>query len=1002
MIKVKFIVLLILFLICSFSYGQEVKGKVLNADGKPLSEVSVFVINSGANAVTNSLGQFSVQATIGQEISFSLFNYNKVVTKLSINMTIVMQENNQKVLEEVVVVGYGTRKKGAITGSVVQLKSNEILKNPAQSAIQGIQGKAAGVNIVTNDEPGANPTIIIRGLGSLLGSRNPLYVIDGVEANGLNGLSSNDIETMDILKDASSLAIYGQKGANGVVIITTKKGKSGQFKVTFDSYYGIKQILNKVNLADSFEFAYYNNTALGSSTYFNFNQPVNTDWLNEITRTGEVTNNAVSISGGSENVNFYLGLSHYTEKGILIGTDFRRTNLTNKNEYKISNKFKVTQFVNLSVANNTPKPLSAFTNAYKQSPIVPVRYANGRFGVPFINTTTGLNDIVGDRFNNVANPVAQIENTFEENRNVTIFGSLNAEYKILTNLKFNSSFGATADWARGYSLVPNRNIWLSQNPSLNENDYRIQLPNDPVNTLFQRRSSSFIFNWDNFVTYKKEFGEHSFTAIAGMSRTTNSNSEFLNGQRFNVPSQRNYWTLNFSDSSNLVNPGTVVQNGQSTPIISIAYFGRLEYDYQSKYLFTAIVRREGISSFQAAQKWGIFTSASAGWVVSKEKFLENSKFINFLKIRGGYGNVGNGNGPSYNDVAFSRNFYSFGSPSISLPGIFVANAVDPNLTWETMTEFDLGLDFTVLNNHLSGSFDFYKRQNKNIILPVSPPFVLSENPTFINTGTIQNSGIEATLRYENTIGKNITYYIGGNFSRNVNEVSQINSPYFRNFAGSGSTNNGEFTKLVKQGQPLGSFYVFQQLGYDSDGEPVLDDMVDGIPGITDNDRVNAGSYIPKFTYGLNFGMTFKNLDFSVDAYGVGGNKLYNGKKAQRFGGENIEVAVLDNFYTPSNPNSINPKPSNNVPEPSTYYVEDGAFLRINNITLGYTIPKFANDERRIRVYITATNPFIFTKFSGYSPEIVGNDNGNPLGGAGIELDAYPTNKTFLFGANISF
>lgn len=992
---------LLMLLISYQLVGQEIKGIVKDVNGAPLNEASIFVTKTGTNTTTDAKGQFLIKALVGDELQISLINYDKIIIAASDDMTLVMQENNQKVLDEVVIVGYGTKKKGAVTGAVVQLKSDEILKNPAQSAIQAVQGKAAGVNIVTNDEPGANPSIIIRGLGSLLGSRNPLYVIDGVEANGLNGLSSNDIATIDILKDASSLAIYGQKGANGVVIISTKKGKSGAFKITFDSYYGIKQILKKVNLADSYKFAYYNNTALGSSNYFNFNQPTDTNWLNEITTAGEVTNNAVSVSGGSEKINFYLGLSHYTEKGILSGTNYKRTNLINKNEYKITDDLKITQFVNFSAVSNSPKPLSAFTNAYKQAPIIPVRYANGRYGVPFINTATGLNDIVGNRFNNVANPVAQLENTFEENKNITIFGSLNMEYKIQQNLKFNSSFGATADWSKGYSFMPNRNIWLSQNPSLNENDYAVQLPNDPSNTLYKRRADFYSYNWDNYLTYKKDIGNHTFTTVLGMSRSTNNNTEFLNGQRFNVPEKSNYWSLDFSDSNIKVNPNTVVQNNRSTPIISIAYFGRLEYDFLGKYLFTANIRREGISSFQSAQKWGLFSSASAGWVLSKEKFLENSKLINFLKVRGGYGEVGNGNGPSYNDVTFSRNFYSFGAPSVSLPGIFVANAIDPNLSWETMSEFDLGLDFTMLNNHLTGTFDYYNRKNENIILPVSPPFVLSENPTFINTGTIANTGIEITLRYENKIGSHLTYFIGGNISNNSNKVAAINSPYFRNFVGSGSTNNGEFTKLVKKGEPLGSFYVFKQLGYNSDGEPVLDDMIDGVMGLTDNDRINAGSYIPKITYGSNFGITYKNIDFSVDIYGVGGNKLYNGKKAQRFGGENVEVTVLDNFYTPSNPNAINPKPSNNVPRPSTYFIEDGSFLRINNLTVGYTLTNFTKNFKNIRFYFTATNPFIFTNFSGYSPEIVGNDNANPLGRAGIELDAYPTNKTFLFGVNIS-
>lgn len=993
---------LFLLFVTSLLNAQSISGVVTDNNGLYLPGVNVVSKATGKSTTTDFDGKFSILVSENELLKFSFIGYESVSIRASLSeMKIVLEEYNTT-LSEVVVVGYGTKKLGSITGSVSQIKSADILKNPGQSAIQSIQGKAAGVNIVTNDEPGANPSIIIRGLGTVLGARNPLYVIDGVESTSLNGLSANDIASLDILKDASSLAIYGQKGANGVVIVTTKKGKKGKVTISYDAFYGQKDILKKVKMADSYRYAYYNNAALGSSSFYNFNQPVNTNWLDEITRKGKVTNNAISISGANDMVNYYLGISNYTEKGILLGTEFKRNNIVNKNEYKFSEKLKITQFVSLSIANNTPKPLSAFTNAYKQSPIVPVRYANGRFGSPLVNTATGLNDITGQVMNNVANPVAQLYNTYEKNKNVTLFGSLGAELKLLNDLKFNTSFGATADWAKGYTFTPNRELWLTQNPSLSSADYSIQRPKDPINTLQQRRSDSYIWNWDNYFTYKKDFGLHNFTVVAGMSRTTSNNSEVLNGTRLNVPDQTNYWYLDISNQNNTVAPGSVVTNNHSNPRVSIAYFGRLEYEYNNKYLLSGSIRREGISVFQSDKKWGVFPALSAGWIVSNEDFLKDIKIINALKLRAGYGEVGNGNGPSFNNITFSNIQYPFGINPVSQPGNYVRNDVDPNLTWETMKEFDFGLDFTILNNHLTGTIDYYNRKADDIILPLSIPKVLSEENVFINSGVVTNKGLELTLRYDNKIGANWRYYVGGNFSTNTNEVSEITSPYFKNLPGSGSTNNGEYTKLVKLGAPLGSFYVFDLMGYNSDGEPILDDMVDGIAGLTDNDRINAGSYIPTFTYGLNLGLNYKNFDFSVDTYGVGGNKIYNGKKAQRFVGENVESAVLDNFWTPSNPNALNPKPFNAVPRPSTYYIEDGSYLRINNITLGYTVAKMINTIDKIRIYATATNPFIFTNYSGFSPEISGGDNGNPLQGAGIELDAYPTNKTILFGLNVSF
>ncbi|RZJ55173.1 MAG: SusC/RagA family TonB-linked outer membrane protein, partial [Flavobacterium sp.] len=367
-------------------------------------------------------------------------------------------------MEEIVMIGYGSKRAGAITGSVVQIKASDIVRTPAQSAIQAIQGKAAGVNIVTNDEPGGQPSIIIRGLGTAIGGRDPLYVIDGVEAGGLNGLNPNDIATIDILKDASSLAIYGQKGSNGVILITTKKGKPGEFKVSYNAYYGQKMIQNKVKMADSFRYAYYNNSALGSSTYFSAELPYNTDWLDEITDTGEVISNSVSIAGCGENTNIYFGVTNYKEKGILRGSAFERTNVLSNNQYKLfDQKFKITQFINLAIENNTPKPSSAFTNAYRQSPIVPVRYPNGRWGAPLING--GVADLTGDRFNNVDNPVAQLALANNESRAIILSGTIGAEYQILEDLKFNSSFGATAGWGRSYNYFSDVDRFLASNPS---------------------------------------------------------------------------------------------------------------------------------------------------------------------------------------------------------------------------------------------------------------------------------------------------------------------------------------------------------------------------------------------------------------------------------------------------------------------------------------------------------------------------------------------------------
>lgn len=991
--KTLFSFLLVVFL-TSMTQAQTISGLVTDAKNNPLPGVNVICKENGKSASTDFNGNFSIPAEAGKILQFSFIGYASVSMKASNDMKVVLQESNTT-LNEVVVVGYGTKKAGSITGSVGRVTAQDITKTPAQSAVQAIQGKVAGINIVTNDEPGAAPSIRIRGLGTILGGRDPLYVIDGVESYSMNGLSPNEIASMDILKDASSLAIYGQKASNGAVIITTKKGKKGDIKVSYDAYYGQKFIQKKVRMADSYRFAYYNNTAVGSSSYFNFNQPYNTNWLNEITDTGEVMSHYVSLSGANENASYYLGVTNYKEKGILLGTEFERNNINMRNDFKVfDGKLKISPSVNLTIVKNTPKPTSAFTNAYKQSPIVPVYFPNGRWGVPLRNPDTGLIDISGsDRFNNVANPAAQLYYSKAGNKDVTVMGSIGAELKVTNDIKLNSNFGATYSISKAYNFTPDSDIWLSQNATLSLSDYEATFGQKEVkyNTLQQYRADNYEWNWDNYATYKKSFGKHDVTAILGMSRTTKNNGEYLIGTRNNVPEKANYWYLDLSSYNTTTAPGSVVSNFHSTPIVSIAYFGRLEYEYDNKYLVSATLRKEGISTFQDVKKWGYFPSLSVGWVINEEEFMQNIKFINYLKLRGGYGEVGNGNSlNSLNIPIFGQGYnYVFGPNQAISAGSNQPYQIDPNLTWETMKEVDFGLDFKVLSNRLTGTIDLYDRTSSNIILPLQLPPVLSPGEVTVNTGEVTNKGLELSLRWDGEINSNLKYWVSGNYSQNKNELTKVNNSYFASSIG-GSLSNGEYTKEVLVGHPLGSFYVYDVTGINEDGAFTYSD-----------ERVVAGSYIPTYTYGLSFGGTYKKFDFSVDTYGVGGNKIYNGKKAQHFGGENIEFDYLESFWTPSNPNATNPKPYNQTPKASTYFIEDGSFFRINNITIGYTLPKFYEKVQKIRVYITATNPFVFTKYSGFSPEVVGGDNANPLGNAGIELDAYPTNKTFLIGLNVS-
>ena len=956
--------------------------------GETLIGASVIQKGTSNGTITNMDGEFKISVPQGAVLNISYVGYtSQEITVTSENRLRVQLNSDVELLEEVVVVGYGTKKAGSVTGSVIQVKSADILKTPAQSAIQSIQGKAAGVNIIATDEPGKSPTVMIRGINTVLGGRSPLYVIDGVEATSLNGLSANDIATIDVLKDASSLAIYGNKAASGVILVTTKKGIKGAIKVNYDGNVGFKGMLKTIDMADSYRFAYYQNFASGRSKY-DTNQPYNTDWLKEITRTGITTNNSLSLSGGEENVNYYFGISRYTEQGILKGTDYNRTNVISKNEYKLfSSRLKITQTFNLSITNNVPKPLSAFTAAYKQAPIMPVKYADGKWGMPFLDDATSQIGITGDKFNNVPNPVAMLTYNDERNQNVTLFGTVSAEIKIYKDLKFNSNYGATFDSGKGYTYTPNELNWFSQNPTGTE------FPNKYYSTLQQRRSNFFIWNWDNYLTYTKDFDKHALSAVLGITRSTSRTTEDLSASRYNVPPQSNYWSLNLSKNDDKTAPGALISNTSQTPLVNIGYFARVDYNYDLKYLLTASVRRDGISDFQGNNKWGLFPAISGGWVISSESFFEPlNSVVDWAKIRVGYGEIGNGNAcPSVNQVLFQNGAtYPFGIGETIYPGSYVPYAVDPNLTWETTIEFGGGIDFRLLKQRLSASVDFYTRKTDNVILPVKLPTVLSPDPVFLNAGVVENKGIETVISWEDKINKTLGYRLGVNFAFNKNSITDIYSGYFDKLTG-GDLGNGQYTKEIHKGDPIGSFYVYQTTGYNIDG------------GFTySTERVNAGSYIPKYTYGFNLGFDYKGFDISTDWYGVGGNKVFNGKKAQRWGGENIERSELVDFWIPSAPSqtAANPRPFSDTPLASTYYIEDGSFLRINNVTLGYTMPKITKSINKLRVFVTATNPFIFTKYTGFSPELSGSDNGNPLTTAGIELDAYPTNRTISVGISI--
>ena len=901
-------------------------------------------------------------------------------------------------IEEVVLIGYGTRKKVDNTTSISSINAEELSKTKVLNATQAIQGKASGVTVIASDLPGSTPSVIIRGLGTALSGRNPLYVVDGIFADNINNINSNDILSYDILKDASALAIYGNRAANGVIIITTKSGKGKKITVEYDGLAGVRMPLKKVKMAGSNLFSYYTNTA-EQLTKYSQDQPINTDWFKEITRIGTFNQHNLSLSGASDNAKYFLSLGNYDEKSILNGTDYNRSTIRTNNELKVTKGIVLTQTLSVTFTNVTPKPLSAFTAAYKQSPIVPVYFPNGQYGVSYVGPN-GFASPSGSSFNNVGNPVAQLNFFDEKQKSMQMQGGLKLDIDLMKDLKFTSQFSGEYYNFKSYNYSDLRSIWLAADPTRLVADYPVK---SNVNTLYNAKNDYFNWSLTNYLTYAKKFGVHDIEATIGTEAAVRDGENALNMTRKNMVQNSNYWDLadtNYLDQ--LITLNSVNGNKNTTN----SYFARAQYKLLNRYLLSATIRRDGSSQFSEGNKWGTFPAFGAGWVVSEESFMENASFINLLKLRGGWGRLGNQNIPvNYLPFASGDHYnYAFNGNAIS-NGTTIDKIFDPNLSWEITEESNIGMDFEMVNRKLRGSVDFYNRVTKNIILAMVPVSTsgISQNG-YAHLGEVTNKGFEVMLSWDDNLSEDWSYNLSGNFSHNKNNLNKLANENVTPIRG-GSLGNGQYTKLLNDiavGQPLGSFWLWEVSGLDADGEfTYVDTNGNGRTGSNDlDDRKFFGSYMPTSTYGINVGLKFKQVDFSLNGYGTLGSKVYNGKKAQRFSGENVEYSLATDFFSSTNNGSGNPAPFNGVPLASNYYLESGDFFRINNIVLGYTLNKPVEYLSSLRLYVSAINPFITQKFSGFSPEL--NGNGDPYGLTGVELDAYPTLRSFVLGLNLKF
>lgn len=911
------------------TYAQEISGKVIDNNGNPLPGAEITVDGKSNYAVTDFDGAFTIIAQKNDVLNIRYLGF--VTQQYTVtdekNITITLEEDTT-LLDEVVVIGFGTQKKTDVTGAVSSVKSEDLMKQPAVNATQSIQGKLSGVNIVNTNAPGSTPNITIRGAGTAFAGSDILYIVDGIQVNGISNINPADIETIDVLKDAASASIYGMNAANGVIIITTKKGKTDKAQISLESYYGTKSILNAVKMANASQYVQYFNerqAAEGSTDFLSANQPYDTDWYDAVTNIGFSNSNNISISGASKNLKYFFSFNNYNEEGLLDNQEYNRNTIRANNSTKLFNdKLSVSSNLSASFIKSTPKPFSAFDDAYRQAPVVPVRYENGAFGQPYWNADTGIATYVDNTgiLNSTGNPVQSVYFTNEVDKTVDLQGAFQAELEITDYLKATSRFAATKSYGKSRVFNDILGKYLAD-PTHTLQDFEDLKALSPENTsyaynsLYYSNSESFRYNWDSFLTFNKVINEkHSLNAIVGITKGMKNDVYSLSGTAYEVPEKEQYWSINFNSGDY----PTVANNSFTTPITQLSYFARLQYNYDSKYYAQVNFRRDGVSTFKNqsdeitdSKYFGNFPSFSLGWTISNENFFKNVNSINFLKLRGGWGRLGN------SDVPFNIATYITSSGSSNTNYVFGAALPAPirPISWEITKETNVGLDFAMFNSRLSGNLNYYSRKTPNLILLVNPIESEGSGSTYYDHGAnVSNKGFELELNWKDYINENLSYSIGGTFSTNKNRVNNVINGYDGQTGG--SLGNGQITKRLEAGQPLYAWWMYEAEGVWQTQDEIdsnasisgaspghlryKDQNNDGI--IDDRDKKFFGSYLPTFNYGINLGLNYKNFDFVVEAFGSGGNKVYNGLKGTRInGGENIAADV---FNDPDGPVLVPP------------------------------------------------------------------------------------------------
>ena len=985
--------------------AKTVTGTVTDVNGEPIIGANIRIKGTTTGTITDIDGNFSIEAEPQSVIEVSYIGYLTQETVINNQKSIrFLLKEDTKTLDEVVVIGYGVQKKADLTGSVANINTEKLNTQSNANIGQALQGKIAGVDIVSQGgAPGSGTRIMVRGIGTL-NNASPLYIVDGMYMNSIDHINPNDIASIDVLKDASSAAIYGSRAANGVIIVTTKEGSNTEGKPIIDLSVnlGISTASKFLDMLDAKGWAEVTTIArqaigkpaLDMATDL-ANKPDN-DWQDIMFRPALMQNYNLAVKGGGKYSTYYTGLGYFNQDGIVIGTNYQRYNIQSKNDYK---RGIFSAGTNLIISFSHDKPLhqelrGGMIGTILQSVPTLEKYDDTREG--------GYGGTYGDVVN-IPHPLAIIDDNIMDryNENVKIFANLYAQIELFKGLKYK------------LNLTPDFSFERYKN-YLNKYDFGLATNSITQLTERQRRRRNILV--ENLLTFDRTFGEHKISALAGY---TYQDSRFRHIQAYGEGLPQGLEEIDAA-TTNRSNEG----NSWRSVLTSI--LGRVFYSYQNKYLFTATIRRDGSSKFGKNNRYGYFPSFSLGWNVAEEKFMENVHWLDQLKLRGGYGVLGNQeiDNYQYSSTITTGINYPDGNGGL-LQGAFPKNFANPDIKWEETAMTNVGIDFMAFNNRLSLTADYYVKNTKDILLTVPIPISSGgANDPIRNAGKIRNNGFEFNLGWMDQPNPDISYGINLIGSFNKNKVIAMGSE-----SGSikgGSTNQNITTSETKAGYPIGGYWLISTAGYFNSQEEVdayakdgkkiqpaaepgdikfVDANNDGV--INDDDRVFQGSPFPDFTFALNGNMRYKNFDLSIGLQGVLGNKIYNATRQTLEDvtkGSNFLASCLD-YWTPENKNASHPRltwddPNRNTRAESDRYLENGSYLRLRSVQLGYTFPQtwFKGAIQHARVYINAENLFTITSYSGYSPD-VNADNANYRG---FDNFIYPTNRTFMLGLNVTF